>query len=70
MIGLDRDEALTVLADGRYAEAVRDEERFWTSRGVTGVPAMVFDRRHLLVGAQGMENYALVLEALAAERAA
>ncbi|MDJ0607524.1 MAG: DsbA family oxidoreductase [Kiloniellales bacterium] len=69
-VGLDRDEALAVLADGRFADAVREEERFWTARGVTGVPAVVFDRRHLLVGAQGVENYTRVLEALAAERAA
>ena len=70
MIGLDRGEALAVLADGRFADAVRDEERFWTSRGIAGVPAVVFDQRHLLVGAQGVENYTRVLEALAAERAA
>jgi predicted DsbA family dithiol-disulfide isomerase len=69
-IGLDRDEALAVLEDGRFAEAVRRVERFWLAQGVRGVPAMVFDQRHLVSGAQSAENYGLFLEQLAAGDAA
>ncbi len=69
-IGLDRASALAVLTDARFAETVREEEAFWTARGITGVPAIVFDQRYLLVGAQGAETYKQVLDKLAEERAA
>ncbi len=60
-IGLDRKRALAALESGDKADLVRQKERFWTSRGVTGVPAMIFDRHHLVTGAQGEERYARVL---------
>ena len=64
-IGLDRAEALTVMADTRFAEHVRKHEAFWTSRGVDGVPTMLFDGQQALVGAQGAENYAKMLKTVA-----
>lgn len=64
-IGLDRQEALAVLADQRFADAVRSEEQFWVKQGISGVPAMVFDRKHLVTGAQGSENYTSILNQLA-----
>lgn len=63
-VGLDRDTALAMLESGERAESVRDKERFWTSRGVTGVPAMIFNCQHLVTGAQGEENYAHILKQL------
>lgn len=69
-VGLDRTDALNVLADGRFAGQVRDEEQFWTSRGIQGVPAMIFNQRHLVTGAQGIDNYVSVLEQLTQGRAA
>ncbi|MDA8585034.1 DsbA family oxidoreductase [Rhodobacteraceae bacterium] len=63
-IGLDRDEATAVLADQRFATEVRQEEKFWTQQGISGVPAVVFDRQHLVTGAQGVENYKSVLSQL------
>lgn len=64
-IGLDRDEALAVLEDQRFASEVRGEEKFWIEQGITGVPAVVFDRQHLVTGAQGVENYTSILDQLA-----
>ena len=69
-VGLDRREAMTVLAEGRYAEAVRERERFWAARGITGVPAIVFNQRYLATGAQGVDNYFHILNRLAEEQAA
>jgi predicted DsbA family dithiol-disulfide isomerase len=69
-VGLDRDEALAVLRDARYAEAVRDAERVWTERGVQGVPAMIFNQKYLVTGAQGVENFTAILRQLAEEFAA
>ncbi|MGB0798381.1 MAG: DsbA family oxidoreductase [Planktomarina sp.] len=63
-IGLDKGEAKEVLADQRFASVVRQEQQFWTQRGISGVPAVVFDRQHLVTGAQGIENYKSILQQL------
>lgn len=69
-IGLDAEAATTVLDSGDLAERVRQKQQFWTSKGIQGVPAMVFERQHLVTGAQGEENYARILEHLKAAQAA
>ena len=61
-IGLDRTEALAVLDDQRYASQIRQEENFWTKQGIRGVPAVVFDRQHLVTGAQGVDNFTSILK--------
>ena len=66
-IGLDRAEAKAVLSDGKYEEVVRNAMKDWTSRGITGVPAMVFNKKFLMTGAQGTENYSQVLTKVLAE---
>jgi predicted DsbA family dithiol-disulfide isomerase len=63
-IGLDRAEAAAVLDDQRFAKDVRSAERFWQQQGISGVPAMVFDRKHLVTGAQGVDNYTSILSQL------
>ncbi|MDO7556641.1 MAG: DsbA family oxidoreductase [Loktanella sp.] len=68
-IGLDRTEALAVLDDQRYASQIRQEENFWTKQGIRGVPAVVFDRQHLVTGAQGVDNFTSILKQLAEETA-
>jgi predicted DsbA family dithiol-disulfide isomerase len=60
-IGLDRDDALAVLADERYAAEVRREQQFWKSQGIDGVPAIVFAQQHLVTGAQGIATFASIL---------
>ena len=69
-IGLDRNEALAVLRDARCADAVRDAERLWINRGIQGVPAMVFNQKYLVTGAQGVENFTSILHQLGEEFAA
>jgi predicted DsbA family dithiol-disulfide isomerase len=64
-IGLDRGEAKAVLGDQRFANAVRQEQQFWTQQGISGVPAVVFDQQHLVTGAQGVENFKSVLVQIA-----
>jgi len=63
--GLDRTEALAVLADQRFAKEVREIEQHWQRQGVQGVPAIVFNERHLVSGAQGVENFTSILKQLA-----
>jgi predicted DsbA family dithiol-disulfide isomerase len=64
-IGLDRAEALTLLEDQRFATDVRDAQRISREQGIQGVPAMIFNDRHLVTGAQGVENYRRILGQLA-----
>ena len=66
-IGLPHDQALAVLHDQRFANDVRAAEKFWVDAGIRGVPAVVFNRRHLVTGAQGTENYQQILAQLANE---
>ncbi len=69
-VGLDRDAATKVLEEGSLADSVREKQQFWTSRGISGVPSMVFDSKYLVTGAQGAENYAQLLQRVAQEQAA
>lgn len=66
-IGLERAEALAALEDQRYATTVRAAEQDWLDKGINGVPAMIFNRRHLVTGAQGVDNYTSILKQLAEE---
>jgi predicted DsbA family dithiol-disulfide isomerase len=66
-VGLDRDEALAVLAGDRYARAVEADEEVAYSLGVTGVPFFVIDRRYGISGAQPAQTIAQVLEQVWAE---
>lgn len=68
--GLDRSAALAMFDSGEEVEPVRQEEQFWISKGITGVPGMVFERQHLVTGAQGEVTYARILELLKQEQAA
>jgi predicted DsbA family dithiol-disulfide isomerase len=50
--GLNVEEAREVLSSGRYAREVRDAEHLWVSRGITSVPAIIFNNRFLVAGGQ------------------
>ncbi len=69
-VGLDAAEARELLEDQRYAERVRAQQRVWTASGVRGVPAMVFQGKYLVTGAQGVENYEAILKQITEEAAA
>ena len=68
--GLDKTEAARVLAEESEAQAVRAEQEAWRDRGIQGVPAMVFEEKHLIVGARGVEGYRHIIGELLKERAA
>ena len=69
-VGLDRAQAVEVLESGSHADAVRELEGTWTGQGITGVPAMVFEGKYLVTGAQGAENYGQVIQQIMAEKTA
>jgi predicted DsbA family dithiol-disulfide isomerase len=64
-VGLDSDEARAALEEERFAEPVREQQRFWLRQGIQAVPSFVLDRRFLIPGAQDPEVFVAALERVA-----
>jgi predicted DsbA family dithiol-disulfide isomerase len=62
---LDAEQAREVLTSGRFAEAVREAEQFWLSRGIDAVPAVVVNGRWLISGGQPPEAFEHALREIA-----
>ncbi|GAD01184.1 DsbA family oxidoreductase [Agarivorans albus] len=60
-IGLGRDLAERVLVDEMYVEAVRDSQQQWQNQNIRAVPALIFNNRYLLSGAQPVETLLQVI---------
>lgn len=66
-VGISAEDAARVIESGELGDTVREKQQFWTSRGISGVPSMIFAGKYLVTGAQGAENYAEILRKTAAE---
>lgn len=55
--GLSADQARVILEAGTYAEEVREAEQFFQQNGITGVPAIIINQRHLITGGQPPEVF-------------
>jgi len=69
-VGLDETEAAAVLADGRYAQAVREDQRQWLEQGIQAVPTFVINQQYLVQGAQEAAAFGRMLDKMLGERAA
>ncbi|MEO6065209.1 MAG: DsbA family oxidoreductase [Lysobacterales bacterium] len=65
-VGLDVGRAREVLSSGEYAEAVRQQQLFYTQRGIHAVPAVIINDRHLISGGQPVETFEHALRQFAA----
>lgn len=66
--GLDAERARAVLADSdEFADAVREQEQFYTGNGIRSVPAVIINQRHLISGGQPVEVFERALRQIAAE---
>ncbi|WP_392893388.1 DsbA family oxidoreductase [Pseudomonas migulae] len=63
--GLDAAAAQEVLASGAFAEEVRELETFYQQHGISSVPAMILNGRHLVSGSQSVEYYEEMLRQMA-----
>jgi predicted DsbA family dithiol-disulfide isomerase len=68
--GLDAQRAAEIFDTGRFADEVREAQRFWQEAGISGVPAVVIDRRHLVSGGQPSEVFEQALRQVASTAAA
>lgn len=65
-VGLDAARARAVLTSGEYADEVREDERFYQQQGISAVPAVIIDDRHLIQGGQPAEVFEQALRQIAA----
>lgn len=68
-VGLDRKEAEEVIASGRYADEVREAERHFQQLGISAVPSVIVNNRHLIQGGQPPEVFAQALRQIAEQSA-
>jgi predicted DsbA family dithiol-disulfide isomerase len=66
-VGLDAVEARSVLEAGTYANEVRAEEEQYQAMGIHSVPAIIFNNRYLLTGAQPVEAFESAIRQILAE---
>jgi len=66
LLGLNVEQAVLRLQDVEYKNAVIDQETYWQNLGISAVPAVVFNRKSAVSGAQSIETYKEVLTELLA----
>ena len=66
-LGLDGAAAQTVLESDTYAQEVKEREHFYTNAGISAVPAVIINDRHLISGGQPAHVFAQALRDIAAQ---
>lgn len=62
--GLEGERARQILATDEFADDVRRQESFYASQGITAVPSVIFNDRHLVQGGQPVELFERALRQL------
>ena len=68
--GMDRAVAAAWIADAALTDSVRAEMAHWMDQNITGVPAIIFDQKFMVPGAQSAETFADVINKVLAKREA
>lgn len=68
-VGLDPVELRAAIEDGRYEAVIDDNRESATSAGINAIPAHIFGRRYLALGAQPYQVLKQVVDRLVAEHA-
>lgn len=63
--GLDGVRARQILSGDEYVGAVRKQKRFYAGQGITAVPSVIINDRHLIQGGQPVENFEQALRQIA-----
>ena len=67
-VGLDETELRKAIEEDRYAAVIDDNRNEAESVGINAIPAHVFGRRYLVLGAQPYADFKQVLDRLAVEQ--
>ncbi len=65
--GLDPQRAAQILASGKFADEVRNQEQHYTNSGINSVPAVIINDKHLISGGQPVEVFENALRQIAAQ---
>lgn len=65
--GLDATAAAAVVDSDRFADAVSEQMRFYQGAGISSVPSVIVNDRHLIQGGQPPEVFVQALRQIAAE---
>ncbi len=65
-VGLDVARAQEILASGEYTEEVRQRQQFYRQQGISSVPAIIINDKHLISGGQPPEVFEQALRQIAA----
>lgn len=65
-VGLDVVRAREILASNEYADAVRQRQQFYQQQGISSVPAIIINDKHLISGGQPVEVFEQALRQIAA----
>ncbi len=68
-VGLDASDLRAAIDEDRYAAVIDDNRREAESLGINAIPAHIFGRRYLVLGAQPYEAFKQVLDRLGEEAA-
>jgi predicted DsbA family dithiol-disulfide isomerase len=66
-VGLDVERARAVLESGAYTDEVRARERHWQEMGISAVPSVIVNDRHLISGGQPIEAFEKALRQIQRE---
>ncbi len=66
-VGLDADELRSAIEQGRYEDVIDENRQIATSAGINAIPAHVFGRRFLVLGAQPYDVFKQVVDRLTSE---
>jgi predicted DsbA family dithiol-disulfide isomerase len=63
--GLEGERARQILSGDEFADAVRAQEQFYQRQGISAVPSVIFNDKHLVQGGQPVELFEQALRQLA-----
>ena len=66
-VGLDKERAQQILASNEYQQEVRELQQHYQSLGISSVPAVIVNNKHLIIGGQPAEIFEQALSELAKE---
>jgi len=66
-VGLDRNRAQQILASNEYDQDVRELQRHYQAAGISSVPAVIVNNKHLISGGQPADVFEQALKEIAKE---
>lgn len=69
-VGLNTKQVASILSSEKYAEDVRKEQQYYQSMGVSSVPAVIINNKHLISGGQPADVFENALKKIAHEESA